>query len=814
MASGVYFGGTSNSFISSPCRTDPSTGSGVVLPTESGTGCLSFWFNLPAFINSPGLGGGYAFNNFNILTIARGPMNAGTGVDQYGSKQFSQTFGGITPNPIWAPVNNTMTYLQVIFSRPGYNGFTAGSNYLNMAFYSCQDQQPYYTLPINTYPFPFVEKAWNEQIPCDDKWHHIMIVWDTTTTDTSPHIRAALDGVMLGDALFRNGYPTGTFLPGSGWGDGFDCGWSNPTRAFTWTASQLAPYTPFKMKFSTNNFSTQPFAAYIGQVALGLSEVYLNVWPTDINGTPVTYTSLAINNQNVMQAATDYFIDDGHPARLNQPHGSMPFNVKTSDIKNPKSSIYTSGIGPCVIFPPQIYCSGDSTSFASGAADVVPSFDNISAGDGTQFNYKFSTSGSPGILYDWTDYTNPNAPFPASSDVNPNGSNNVSGVVVGSAGVTSNGVAATPNSRVNSYTGWGTSNATITLSDASVRTFNNIPYPDWFPETILDISGASTTLYLTDGGACAVGKKKLFDFSANTAKDMLVQTTAGQTIMWQFASGSWTYTTQNIGSTITSNMRIIAVGDFNGDGRGDIMWRNTVTGEVTVWYLTNSTGGFTVTSFGSTLDLTATVTGVGDFNGDGRTDVFWHVPYSGANFVWQMGSTVGTFTTVSKATMASNFSMKGLGDFNADGSPDQLWFDLNSGKASIVTSSATTVIPAPIGMSPWGSVVGAPAPEGMWFVEGIGDFDGNGRSDILWRCTSGDFVISYFTGTSMAYTNSQFRMFNNNYQVVGIGDITGDGKDDIAFRNTLTGEVVVASGFSGSTYSTHSLGTISLDTHF
>jgi hypothetical protein len=37
------------------------------------------------------------------------------------------------------------------------------------------------------------------------------------------------------------------------------------------------------------------------------------------------------------------------------------------------------------------------------------------------------------------------------------------------------------------------------------------------------------------------------------------------------------------------NWTIVGVGDFNGDGKHDILWRNTATGENYAWYMNGVT---------------------------------------------------------------------------------------------------------------------------------------------------------------------------------------------------------------------------------
>src|ERR1035438_4750220 len=59
--------------------------------------------------------------------------------------------------------------------------------------------------------------------------------------------------------------------------------------------------------------------------------------------------------------------------------------------------------------------------------------------------------------------------------------------------------------------------------------------------------------------------------------------------------------------------------DFNGDGKTDIVWRNTTTGDDAIWYM-NGTTVIGVGALGS-APLSWSIVGVGDFNGDGKPDI-------------------------------------------------------------------------------------------------------------------------------------------------------------------------------------------------
>jgi hypothetical protein len=89
---------------------------------------------------------------------------------------------------------------------------------------------------------------------------------------------------------------------------------------------------------------------------------------------------------------------------------------------------------------------------------------------------------------------------------------------------------------------------------------------------------------------------------------------------------------------------VAGVGDFNGDGDADILWRNAATGEVDMWLM----NGVTVASTATLLtDPNWSVAGVGDYTGDGRDDILWHNAGTGATVAWLMnGSTVASMVGV------------------------------------------------------------------------------------------------------------------------------------------------------------------------
>ena len=70
-----------------------------------------------------------------------------------------------------------------------------------------------------------------------------------------------------------------------------------------------------------------------------------------------------------------------------------------------------------------------------------------------------------------------------------------------------------------------------------------------------------------------------------------------------------------------SSWHILGTGDFNGDGRNDILWQND-NSQLTDW-MGQPNGSFVDSGLTINPGGGWHVAGTGDFNGDGRTDVLW-----------------------------------------------------------------------------------------------------------------------------------------------------------------------------------------------
>src|SRR4051794_8278200 len=70
-----------------------------------------------------------------------------------------------------------------------------------------------------------------------------------------------------------------------------------------------------------------------------------------------------------------------------------------------------------------------------------------------------------------------------------------------------------------------------------------------------------------------------------------------------------------------------------------------------------------------------------------------------------------------------------------------------------------------------------------WHIAGTGDFNGDGRPDILWRNDSGQ-VLTWDINDTRIVGGGGFGFVGTDWQIAGTGDFNGDGRPDVLWRNT------------------------------
>jgi hypothetical protein len=214
------------------------------------------------------------------------------------------------------------------------------------------------------------------------------------------------------------------------------------------------------------------------------------------------------------------------------------------------------------------------------------------------------------------------------------------------------------------------------------------------------------------------------------------------------------------------------VGDFNHDGKADIANYSAGTGR---WWVSISNGSsFTTTMWAQFATFTGwTSQIVGDFNHDGKADI---ANYSAGTGRWWVSISNGSsFTTTMWAQFATfgGWSSQSVGDFNHDGNADIANYSAGTGRWWISISNGSTSFTTTL----WATL----ATPTSWATQVVGDFNGDGRSDIAnYRPSDATWWISVSSGTSFTTTQWATLPYASGWTSQLVGDFNNDGKADIA----------------------------------
>jgi uncharacterized repeat protein (TIGR01451 family) len=223
-------------------------------------------------------------------------------------------------------------------------------------------------------------------------------------------------------------------------------------------------------------------------------------------------------------------------------------------------------------------------------------------------------------------------------------------------------------------------------------------------------------------------------------------------------------------------------GDFNGDGHLDVIWQDSVTGFAQIWFLGGTQGATVIGAANLTASNPWRLVGVGDFNQDGRTDVVWQDPQTGAAQVWFLGGTQGNAVTGASTLSNGNaWRIMSIADFNGDGHPDCIWQDPVSGQAQI------WFMGGPLGVTVTGAV--NLTASNTWRIVGTGDFNLDGHPDVVWQdSVSGAAQVWYLGGAQGNIVVNAVNIAGSSaWRIASVGDFNLDGRVDLMWQDPVTG---------------------------
>ena len=216
-------------------------------------------------------------------------------------------------------------------------------------------------------------------------------------------------------------------------------------------------------------------------------------------------------------------------------------------------------------------------------------------------------------------------------------------------------------------------------------------------------------------------------------------------------------------------------GDFNGDGRDDVLLRHA-SGSWSYYPMDGRRRGEGAGGAAIVRDRSWLFAGIGDFNGDGNDDVLLRHVDGRWRYFAMNGREVLADQTLQGLTVNTQWHFAAVGDFNGDGFADVLLRHDNGRWHYYPTRN--------------GAVIDGAGRPNMtrnlaWRFAGVGDLNGDGNDDVLLRQEDGRWFYYPLEGRLRQDEGSGTASLGRDraWRFAGLGDLNGDGNDDVLLRH-------------------------------
>jgi len=218
--------------------------------------------------------------------------------------------------------------------------------------------------------------------------------------------------------------------------------------------------------------------------------------------------------------------------------------------------------------------------------------------------------------------------------------------------------------------------------------------------------------------------------------------------------------------------------DYSGDGRSDLLVRDPASGALELWTLQETQ--VVRRAALPHLPYPWYLESGGDFDGDGTADLIWRNKDSGKLSLWLVreGAVVaGGALDVPGVKISRSWKVSGSGDFDGDGRDDIVLAHPIKGFVEILLMDGAQVV----------SRVSRSAPTPEWRVAATADTDGDRRAEIVWAHQKTRAVALEWLDAPRQSVPLDGAL--PGWRLLGSADVDGDGRDDLWMRNADTRQV-------------------------